>query len=152
MMRQQRQKGFTLLEVLVATTIMAVTIVGLVSLLTNTMSNAARLTDYDRATILAKRKMDELLLDRNAPRYVMVEGSWPAELTGGPPVGWRALIRPYDFPPNFGPGQKVLDRIELTVAWKNGERLRTFTVDGYRTGTLTGPDTDRLRESVGGGQ
>ena len=45
-MPRQRQRGFTLLEVLVATTIMAVAIVGLVSMLSSTIRNAARLTDY----------------------------------------------------------------------------------------------------------
>jgi type II secretion system protein I len=144
-----RRKGFTLLEVLVATTIMALTIVGLVSLLSNTLRNASRLTDYDRATILAKRKMDELLLDRQIPRFIPVEGSWPAEITGSAPVGWRAMVSPYDFPPNFGPGMAILDRIELTVAWKSGEQLRTFTVEGFRSAPLTGPDTDRLRASIG---
>ena len=60
------ERGFTLLEVLVATTILAVAIIGLVSMLSNTVRNAGRLTDHDRATVLAKRRMDELLIDRQA--------------------------------------------------------------------------------------
>lgn len=144
--RRSSQSGFTLLEVLVATTIMALTIVGLVSLLSNTARNAARLTDYDRATILAKRRMDELLVDRRMPRYVTVEGVWPAEVTGSVSVGWKARIQPFDYPPSFGAGTQVLDRIELSVAWKGGgTQLRTFTVEGYRTGVLTGDDAAQLR-------
>ena len=140
-----RQRGFTLLEVLVATTIMALTIVGLVSLLASTARNAARLTDYDRATILAKRRMDELLVDRTVPRFVPIEGMWTAEVTGSQPVGWKAIIKPYDYPPTYFAGTAVLDRIELSVAWKSGAQLRTFTVDGYRTGILSGADADRLK-------
>ena len=144
-----RQRGFTLLEVLVATTIMAVSIVGLVSMLSNTIRNAARLTDYDRATILAKRKMDELLLDRQIPRYSPVQGSWPAEATGSIAVSWRAVVTPFDLPPAIGPGTPVLDRVELTVRWRDGaDRERTFNLEGFRRGILTPPDVERARAGV----
>ena len=110
-MPRQRQRGFTLLEVLVATTIMAVAIVGLVSMLSSTIRNAARLTDYDRATILAKRKMDDLLLDRQTPRCVPIQGSWPAEATGSAPVGWRAVIIPLSYSPQRPAPERPEDQI-----------------------------------------
>ena len=148
-MRRQAQRGFTLLEVLVATTIMAVAIVGLVSMLSNTVRNAARLTDYDRATILAKRKMDELLLDRQLPRYIPVQGNWPAEITGSVAVGWSAVVTPFDLPPGFGPGTPILDRVELKVYWRDGAyRDRNFNLEGFRRGILAPPDVDRARAGV----
>lgn len=125
---------------------MAVAIVGLVSMLSNTIRNAARLTDHDRATILAKRKMDELLLDRQLPRYLPVQGSWPAEATGSVAVGWKAVITPFDVPPGPAAGTPVLDRVELTVVWRDGaERERTFTLEGFRRGLLAPADADRIR-------
>ena len=57
-----RRHGFTLLEVLVATLIMGIAISGVLSGLAAASRNAARLTDYDRATLLAREKMDELLV------------------------------------------------------------------------------------------
>lgn len=150
-MRQQR--GFTLLEVLVATTIMAVAIVGLVSMLSSTLRNAARLTDYDRATILAKRKMDELLLDRRSPRFVPLQGAWAGQETGSIPVAWRAVITPFDLPPGAGPNTPILDRIALTVSWHDGaERERTFNLEGFRRGTLAPADVARAKEFAGGAQ
>ncbi len=64
-----KPRGFTLLEMLVATAIMGIAVVALLANISTSMQNASRLTDYDRAALLAKRKMDELLLDgrdRNA--------------------------------------------------------------------------------------
>ena len=146
---RRRERGFTLLEVLVATTIMAVAIVGLVSLLSTTIRNAARLTEYDRATILAKRKMDELLLDLRVPRYATVQGGWPAEATGSVAVGWRAVITPFELPPTFGPGTAVLDRVALTVYWQdNAKGERSFILEGFRRGLLAPADVERARAGV----
>jgi general secretion pathway protein I len=143
-----KQRGFTLLEVLVATTILAIAIVGLVSMLSNTVRNASRLTDHDRATVLAKRRMDELLVDQQAPRFVQMQGMWTPEITGSIPVGWRARIRPFDLPPGFGGGSPVLDRVELTVFWKDGaDRERTFSLEGFRRGKLTAQDVAQAREA-----
>ena len=61
--RDKHRRGYTLLEVLVATSIMAIAVVGLLSNLSTSLSNAARLTDYDRASVLAKRTMDNLMLE-----------------------------------------------------------------------------------------
>ena len=141
-----RQRGFTLLEVLVATTIMAVSIVGLVSMLSNTLRNAARLTDYDRASVLAKRKMDEILLDRQLPRFNTVQGIWPAEATGSVAVGWRATVTPFEIPDSFGPGTAVLDRVALSVYWRDGlDKERTFNLEGFRRGLLAPADVERIR-------
>ena len=88
----KRQKGFTLLEVLVATVIMSIAITGLLSALSATTRNAARLTDYDRATLLAKSKMDELLVDQHIQRKVPIEGTFDAAQLGGLTAGWRATV------------------------------------------------------------
>src|SRR4029077_1217587 len=64
------RRGFTLLEMMVATVILAVAIVGLLSGITGALRNAARLTEYDRAVQLARLRMNELVVDERLPRNV----------------------------------------------------------------------------------
>lgn len=134
------RRGFTLLEVLVATVILAIAVSGLMSALSGSMRNASRLTDYDRAAMLSRRKMDELLEDKKLPRMVPVEGKWDPILTGGKESGWRARIEPWEMMPRAAPGSLGLDRIQLEVWWMDGGNRRTFAVEAFRRSTLSEDD------------
>jgi general secretion pathway protein I len=127
------QKGFTLLEVLVATVIMGIAVAGLIAGLSQSVKNASRLTDYDRAAMLAHTKMNDLLLDVNLPFDGSMEGQFDRDQTGGVPGGWRASLRPFDLPPKAQPGTVILQRIALELWWQpaTGTR-RTIQLESYR--------------------
>ena len=95
--QMNRRSGFSLLEVLVATVIMGIAVTGLIVGLSNAVRNASRLADYDRAAMQARTKMNDLLLDVNLPLDGAVGGD-----------GWRAVLKPFDVPPNAGPGTLIL--------------------------------------------
>ena len=135
-----RQRGFTLLEVLVATMVMAIAVSGLLGALSSSMRNAARLTERDRAALLAKQKMDELLLVQKLPKMAPFEGRFDPAETGGLEAGWRARVSPFEMQMPPAQGQGFLERIELEVWWKVGEDIRKFAMDGYRKGILTPED------------
>jgi general secretion pathway protein I len=133
--------GFTLLEVLVATVIMGVAVTGLIVGLSQSVKNASRLSEYDRAAMLARTKMNDLLLDVNLPFDGTVEGQFGADQSGGIPSGWRASLRPFDIPPRAQPGTVILQRVALELWWQpsSGTR-RTIQVESYRRTTIPRPD------------
>lgn len=128
------KRGFTLLEMIVATLIMAIAVVGLLSGIAGATRSAARLRDYDRVTQLARLQMNELLVDygANASR----SGQFDRVQTGYLDAGWRAQITPFEMPPAPAPGQLALDRVQLEVWWMSGDQRRTFSLEGFRTRVL----------------
>jgi general secretion pathway protein I len=125
-MKRSSQSGFTLLEILVATTIMGLAVVGLLSSLSTSMHNAGRITDADRAAQVARNKMEELVVDPNLPFQGSLQGAFDNA------SGWTAQIGPYETPPSVGPGAVVLQRIALTVWWQSGQNQRQFPLESYR--------------------
>jgi general secretion pathway protein I len=136
----KRERGFTLLEVLVATAIMGIAVAGVLNGLAVASHNASRLTQYDRATILARQVMDQLLTDDTLSRKLPVEGRFAPAQSGGLEAGWRASVTPFESLPGSGPGSVVLDQIRLEVWWMDGPTRRTFAVDGYRRSLLRRED------------
>src|SRR5262245_28534015 len=118
------ESGFTLLEVLVATLIMGIAIAGILGALSTSTRNAGRLVQIDRAALLAREKMDELLVDQRVPRRILLTGAFSPEQSGGVQAGWQARVMPFEASPGTAPGQWVFDRIELEVWWMDGATRR----------------------------
>jgi hypothetical protein len=106
--------------------------VGLLSAISTSMRNAARLTDYDRVAMVARSQMDALLATRRLPPLSILEGRFEPALMGGMESGWRARVSPFEMPTNRGPGAAILERIELEIWWMAGDKRRTFTLDAFR--------------------
>jgi len=133
--------GFTLLAMLVATVIMGLAVVGLLSHISTSLQHASRLTEHDRAALVARRTMDELLVNSRLPYDRPVEGQFDPAATGMK-GGWRALLTRFEAPPQTPPGTHVLDRLELEVWWMSGPRRRSITLDAYRRALILPPAVD----------
>jgi len=130
--------------VLVATLILGVAVVGLLSGISTSIHNAARLTDYDRVALLARARMDALLADRHLPEFSVLQGNFDPSLMRGVQAGWRVRVTPFEIPLAHGPGARVLERLELEVWWMAGSDRRTFTLEAYRRKQLLPQDTIAL--------
>jgi general secretion pathway protein I len=130
------RSGFTLLEVMVATVIMAIAVSGVLAALSTSVRNASKLTDRDRASVLARRKIEELLVEKRLPRHVILEGAYDPATTNGLPWGWKARVTPFEVPPNPTPGTKILERIEVQIWWQTSGSAQTYAVEGFRRAVL----------------
>lgn len=149
-------RGFTLLEVLVATALMAVAVTGLLGALRASMSNAARLVESERALALARRQMEELLVTRPLPKGEPIEGRFAPEETGGVEAGWRAWVTPFEgmvLQPGTAPpaGTRILERIRLEVWWADGSRRRSLHLTAYRGARLSPEDAPLFEAMQEGG-
>lgn len=115
---------------MVATLIMAIAVVGVLSAMSTSLRSASRLTAYDRAVMLSHSKMDELLTDRLIPFGATVSGNFDDQ------TGWNARFSPYVTRANPTPGTPVLERVELEIWWMNGTDRRSFPLEGYRRNTI----------------
>jgi Tfp pilus assembly protein PilV len=110
---------------IVATAIMSIAVVGLLSLISATLSNAARVRQYDRAAMLARTKMNELLVSPLADGQPMA-GQWDES------TGWTARSDAFERPPNARAGGSQLVRVGLEVWWKADGERKSITVEGFR--------------------
>ena len=123
----RRRRGFTLLEMMVATALMAIVVVGMLSLLSSTLGNAARVKQYDQAAMLARTEMNELLTMVPLPVGETREGQW------GQSSGWKARVEPFERPANAQPGATQLVRIDLEVWWEDpAQQRKSLRFEGYR--------------------
>jgi prepilin-type N-terminal cleavage/methylation domain-containing protein len=158
-MKRTHRQGFTLLEVMVATTIMAVAVVALLGGLTQSTTNAAKLREREIVVALAKQQLNAILLEPRLPHVRPLEGVWePRQLGPGMRAGWTARLAPMMFtspvvPPPPGirarmeltplplelvPGpMTALDRVIFEAWWTSDSgKRRTFTIETYKRNWL----------------
>jgi general secretion pathway protein I len=138
------QRGFTLLEMIVATTILGVAVTGLLAGLAGVTRNATRLREYDRAVQLARLRMNDLLADTKAPHRVPLEGLFDPQITGGIESGWRAIVTIAEMSPLMMGNDFTLDRVQLEVWWMAGGQRRSLQLEGYRRRPMVPEDQQEM--------
>lgn len=153
--RRREAGGFTLLEVLLAMTLMGLVIVGAFSALQSSVNTEIRSQDADRIALLAKRQMDALLLEPNPPKGQLLQGRFPSEWTPGLEAGWRATLTPYEsaaMPPQApGVGSRMLERVALEVWIRRGGKERVERFETFRSAVVTPPDAVLFSRGAGFG-
>ena len=128
--------GFTLVEVLVALTLLAVGLATMMELLSGSLSQARSSRIYTTAIFLANQKMGEALLTKEAEE---VEGTFDSpydnfnysveissqQLPVFAPVGFDIQE---NTPPTPG-----LDTVKVTISWEDGSRMRKLSFTTMKT-------------------
>lgn len=120
---------------IVATLIMSIAVVGMLSGLAGATRNASRLRDYDRVTQLARLRMNDLIVDPEFRAGSATGGIFDPSLTGGLTAGWQARASTFEqAPPPHRPyvGEMVLERVVLDIWWMSGSTRRTFSLETIR--------------------
>ena len=117
----KRDRGFTLVEILVALTLFAVVGGALLQLFQSGLRNVRVADDYSHAVFLARSKLTEL----QAHNHLL-----PGELSGAFPGGyrWQALLSEPDGV-DAGPTRwlRPLD-LTLTISWGDDTESRNYTL------------------------
>lgn len=128
--------GFSLLEVLVAFVILALTLSVMMQIFSGGLRNITHADDYGRAMLLAESRLAELGVQP-------VEGEAQGEFEGK--YRWRSTIRPWsENPDDTGverpPLPVRLMEIEVRVAWGGvGENLREVALNTFQLAPVLAP-------------
>ncbi|MCF6300029.1 MAG: prepilin-type N-terminal cleavage/methylation domain-containing protein [Proteobacteria bacterium] len=123
----REQSGFTLIEIIAAFTILAMSFMVIMEILSHSTRNTIKSSERTRIALLAQTKMDEVGL-----LIPIEEGSVSGEFENN--VDWDVLIEPYEA---FYEGDANLDfapvslfKVVLTLSWQSGtgkQQAATFT-------------------------
>lgn len=120
-----RKNGFSLLEVAVATLLLGVAAVGILSAIGSSVSAAGAARAHGEAGLLARSCMNELLSRRSLEPGATFRGRH------GSASEWEAFVEPLD---GFGADAKGsrLVRVRLEWRWQRGGGRRSIRLEGYR--------------------
>jgi prepilin-type N-terminal cleavage/methylation domain-containing protein len=128
------QRGFTLLEALVATAVLGAAVAALLGLLSGSLRNAARLEAPERALLLGQGKLNELIaagVTEENPSTALGTGAQTSETHALPfdqtiagrwdeRFRWEVRATRFRSSPERTPGEILLARITLDVFWRTG--------------------------------
>jgi prepilin-type N-terminal cleavage/methylation domain-containing protein len=111
------KRGFTLIEIIISLAILAIGIVGILSLFPVGFDSARRSIDIAQATLLAQQKLAEIRKDG----FPATGATGPTPFTSDPYYSWTQVTT--DVRANY------LRRVDLTVGWNYRGRnyQETFT-------------------------
>jgi len=118
-----RNRGFTLLELMVAAVILAFGIVGILRAISAGLLSARDAGDYTTAAMLAQAQLEQLRWDENLQSTGESEGDF-GDLY--PDYSWQASLESVELPDL---DDSDLTHIVLTVTWKRGKRQHHLTVE-----------------------
>ncbi len=120
--------GFTLLEVMVAVAILAMVLVTLLGVKNRSMQDVMLADHITTATLLAKREMTDMLVNKNGrPKENETEGQFTEEEFKD--YTWKKTMATLTMETTTGP--VIITEIKVAVLWKEGQRQETVELVSY---------------------
>ncbi len=119
--RRAVDRGFTLIEVVVALALVGITLGVVFQAFTLALTNIRRIDLYHTAMQLAQNKMNELLIDDDINSDAVLEGDWNDTFS------WRAALETHEIDDLQVDKSKLTTRllyIRLTVTYRQQNRSR----------------------------
>jgi general secretion pathway protein I len=131
-----RQRGFTLIEIVVALAILGVGLIVIIELFAGGLRLGRTSEEFSKAVSLARMKLEEISLDP-----ILQEGSETGEFDKD--FRWQVTVEkmdilPVERPPEFQPLVEFY-RVKVDVLWKSGSKERITGIETYRTVQTVAP-------------
>ena len=128
-MRARKNRGMTLIEVLVAFVILSLAMGVIMQIFFGGMRNARLADGYSRAVFLAQSKLAAVGVERP-----LMAGDANGQL--GVDMRWRITVNPYD---DGGAADRLLMaqrlyQVQVVVSWSDEGRQRQIALDSLRMG------------------
>jgi general secretion pathway protein I len=123
--RAQREGGFTLIEVIVALAILAVSLGALLKIFSSHLIQTSEMEAETVANSLLQSMLNGL--GKNQP---LVDGDTAGRFTNG--FTWRLHIAPYGTPEDQSAWSVSAHQVVAEVDWMNGGRPRSATLETLR--------------------
>ena len=125
-----KNKGFTLIEVLVAVAILGVGLTVLIELFSGGLRLGRASEEYTKAVNCARIKMEEI-----AVKPTIKEGSEEGEFDET--FRWQVEVKkveilPIENKPDFKPPAQFF-QVRINIIWKSGLREKSTHIESYRT-------------------
>lgn len=134
------QRGFTLIEVLVAAAVLGITATALFGLFSKSLFNLRKIEDLHRYELAAQDVMNRVLLLSTLPAGAQaegpldnIEGRWIVKVTPWAPVSLEEK-----------PKEAIL-RVDVGVTWPGRSSQRTIEVEALKFATIAYSDYDLQR-------
>ena len=123
----RNEKGFTLLEIIAALTILATVILTLVQMFSGSINQAAQAERYLNGVYLAQQKFSQLELDNFESEAN--EGVFENQSN----YRWQLEIFPYESPLNNEEARIKIQKISLRVYWEDGSQEKEVQLISLKT-------------------
>lgn len=125
------QKGFTLMEIMVAMMILAMSLTVVLQLFSGGLRSGLLSKNYLQAVYHARAKMEEALLVDVAK---VVEENQQGEIAEG--YSWTTTVQQVqDSTADDSPGVTLFN-VAVTLSWQEGEHQKSFSLQSLRLGSV----------------